>query len=1152
MTQAVKVYQIADALGMDYETVVAKIRAFGIHVNNKMSRVEGDVAEQIKSTLLKEKQQDWIEIEMGDGIRKRVRKNPPTVVATPAVSTTSFVGQTVPVVSGVSVALEKDAVKDVSRDTLSKDVLSKDVVALESARETSRALENFTSPKIEAPTEKERVPSSTENLADTASGESSPSPETKSEAPVEKASHREPIESKTETLPASNVVVEKQPPASVESVKETLPETKAPVQQPNPEPIAVSPETSPPNNETQTVEIRPEQSPEQTQINTKVESILTTNPVPENVQSSQATVGVSASNKSETPAVETTSSSSVTEQPQTAAPPTTEPSVKTLENKPAVKPEEPKLERKNKNEPNLGKQKNNQNPDKTPASGNPNANRDARNNKSGENKHSGKRNNENPSAVLSVSVVPSSANVSVSQNAEPTGGTANPRRHQPSNVPPGANTNLGTGQGNVNASPNVTRPPTPSTPPPKRGVTTWDPVNKVIHHIESPATTTPPRRVHVDVRPGSGGRNQPRTNQPSQPQNRPNQQNAGNQQQNNRQQPHKGGPGRPNQGGRNTSQNRGPAVQPSQMAAHKRVVKIEGQIALQELARRMSVKASEVLLKLLGMGMPGVNINSTLDSDTAKLLAQEFQYEVDDVALPIDQAIKGFLPDYKELEEDIVVRPPVVTVMGHVDHGKTTLLDAILGMRVAESEAGGITQKVSAYRVETKKGPVVFFDTPGHEAFTKLRARGAETTDVAVLVVAADDGVMPTTVEAINHAKAAKVPIVVALNKMDKADAKPERVLQQLMSHDVVAEQFGGEVLVVKVSAKQRTGIDELVETLALQSEILDLRVNPKRPGKGTVFDATLDKGRGVVARLLVRDGTIRAGDVIMAGTAVGKIRAMFDDRGKAITKAGPSMPIEVLGLNEVPAAGEPVYVVADTKKAQAFADEQRKAQGRANATGHAMPSIESLLTAGESITVGVIIKAEAQASVEALSKALTELSTDKVKVATVHTGIGGITESDINLAVASKAVVVGFNVRPQGKAGALAESEKVQVRLYDIIYEAVEDMKALMVGQLKPTFSEKSLGKAEVRQVFHINRVGQIAGSHVIEGLVKRTGRARLVRDSVQVWDGKIASLRHFKTDVKEMAAGYDCGIGLENYNDMKPGDIIEVYELEEVAAKL
>lgn len=671
-------------------------------------------------------------------------------------------------------------------------------------------------------------------------------------------------------------------------------------------------------------------------------------------------------------------------------------------------------------------------------------------------------------------------------------------------------------------------------PPPKTGTVIFDPVTKTVTHVQS----RPSRSVQVDssrfappartgARPGAGGRPAP-AGRPMQGRGRPV---AG-----------KAGPARP-----------APTAAP--MGAHKRVVKIEGQINLQELARRMAVKAGDVLFKLISMGMPGVNINSTLDVDTAKIIAAEFGYEVEDVAVSEDVGLKAILPEFKDNPADYEIRPPVVTVMGHVDHGKTTLLDAILGMRVAEGEAGGITQKISAYRVNTAKGPVVFFDTPGHEAFTKLRARGAETTDVAVLVVAADDGVMPTTVEAINHVKAANVPIVVALNKMDKPDAKPERVMQQLMEHEVVPEAYGGDTIVVQVSAKQKTGIDELLESLALQSEVLELKANPKKPGKGTVYDAALDKGRGVVARVLVQDGTIRTGDVVLAGTSYGKIRAMFDDRGKSIAKAGPSTPVEILGLNEVPNAGEAIYVVQDIKKAQAFAQERALKAAPKPSLNQGFSSLEDIqkhLAAGETITIGVIIKAEAQASVEALSKALTELSTDKVKIHIVHTGIGGITESDVNLAVASKSVIIGFNVRPQGKAASLAESERVQIRQYNIIYEAVDDIKALMVGQLKPTYVEKTLGKAEVRQIFNITKVGTVAGCYVTEGQIKRNARARLVRDSVQIWEGKLASLRRFKEDAKEVASGFECGIGLENYNDIKPGDVIECYELEEVAAKL
>jgi translation initiation factor IF-2 len=679
----------------------------------------------------------------------------------------------------------------------------------------------------------------------------------------------------------------------------------------------------------------------------------------------------------------------------------------------------------------------------------------------------------------------------------------------------------------------------PSIPPaPMSGVSVWDPITKTVVHM-----ATPSRSREVDTS---------RLKQTG-----PNARNPGGR-------PMPGRPGMPMQNrigprGRLMTQGKSlpPSTQPS--AAHKRVVKIEGQIGLQKLAAQMSVKATDVLLKLMAMGIKkGVNINSTLDATEAALIAEAFGHEVENVEVSIDEAIKAILPTFKDDPADLEERAPVVTVMGHVDHGKTTLLDAILGLRVADGEAGGITQKVSAYRVNTKKGPVVFFDTPGHEAFTKLRARGAEATDVAVLVVAADDGVMPQTVEAINHVHQAEVPIVVALNKIDKADANPERVVNQLLEHNVIAEVHGGDVLVVPVSAKQRIGIEELLENLALQSEILELKANPKKPAIGTVFDATLDKGKGVVARMLVQDGTLRSGDIILSGTSFGKIRAMFDDRGKPIQKAGPSTPVEVLGLSEVPNAGDMFYVVSDLKKVQAFVDEQKSKHTKALPLASAASNFDSFLKAhiegGQAITVGVIIKADAPASVEALSKALTELSTDKVKLQVIHSGIGGITESDVQLAMASKmpTTVIGFNVRPQGKAGQLAETLKASIRAYTIIYDAIDDMKAMMVGQLKPTLVERQLGKAEVRQVFTITKTGTIAGCMVTEGKILRSSFGRLVRDSVEVWKGKLSSLRRIKDDVKEVTQGFECGIGLENYSDLKPGDIIESYELEEVAAKL
>ncbi|MFO0629435.1 MAG: translation initiation factor IF-2 [Polyangiales bacterium] len=591
-----------------------------------------------------------------------------------------------------------------------------------------------------------------------------------------------------------------------------------------------------------------------------------------------------------------------------------------------------------------------------------------------------------------------------------------------------------------------------------------------------------------------------------------------------------------------------------EMAQHKRVVKIEEQVTIAALAAKMNLKATEVLLKLIQLGEKGKNINSSLDSDTARLIAGEFGYTVEDVAIDPTEIIKSAIPTDQKHEP--VTRAPVVTVMGHVDHGKTTLLDAIIGMRVAEGEAGGITQEVRAYRVNTTKGPVVFFDTPGHEAFTSLRARGAQLTDVAVLVVAADDGVMPTTVEAINHARAAKVPIIVAINKMDRPDANPDRVIQQLLQHGVVPEAFGGDELVVQVSAKTRQGIDTLLETLALQAEMRELKADPKKHGVGTVFEAKLDKGRGAVARVLIQEGIVRNGDPVLVGATYGRIRAMFDDRGKPLEKAGPSVPVEILGLSDVPNAGDKLYVATDLRKAQEVADKLAAIDKRRSQAQTAAPiDLERLIAAQqgtERVTVNVIVKADAQGAVEGLRKALTELSTEKVRVEVIHGGVGAITENDVNLAVPSKAVIIGFNVRPAGKAQSAAEHNKLEIRFYNIIYEAVDDIKALMLGQLKPTLVEKPLGKAEIRQVFNITKVGIVAGCMVSEGVVKRGAHARLVRDSAVKWEGKISSLRRIKDDVKEVAQGFECGISLDNTPDIKSGDVIEVYEVEEVAAKL
>ncbi len=590
-------------------------------------------------------------------------------------------------------------------------------------------------------------------------------------------------------------------------------------------------------------------------------------------------------------------------------------------------------------------------------------------------------------------------------------------------------------------------------------------------------------------------------------------------------------------------------------SAQKRLIRIEDQVGLQMLASRMSLKATEVLMKLMTLGMTGVNINSTLDADTAKILASEFGYEVENVARTDDEMRTEARGAFADSDTDRIVRPPVVTVMGHVDHGKTSLLDRIRSAKVAEGEAGGITQHIGAHRVETPRGTIVFLDTPGHEAFTAMRARGAQVTDVVILVVAADDGVMPQTREAIHHAKAAGVPIIVAVNKIDLPDARPEVVKRELANEGLQPEEWGGETIFVEVSAKSGQGIDTLLESVALQSEILELTGNAAIPAEGTVLEAYIDKGRGPVANVLVKDGSLRAGDIVVAGSAWGKVRAMTDDRGKPVTVAGPATPIEVLGLNEVPSAGDTIFVVTDARKAQEIAEGKRKKVVQKPTPGHGrtgLEQIQQMMAAGEVAELRLVIKADVQGSVEAFEKAMTELSTEKVRVAVIHTGVGGITENDVMLASASKAIIIGFNVRPAGGAAATSKSENVDMRLYSVIYEAVDEVKKAMAGLLAPTFVEKQLGTAEVRQVFTIPKLGTIGGCYVTEGKILRTAKVRLVRDSVKVWEGAIHSLRRFKDDAREVTSGFECGVSLEGYNDLHERDVIECFEMEAVAAVL
>jgi translation initiation factor IF-2 len=589
-------------------------------------------------------------------------------------------------------------------------------------------------------------------------------------------------------------------------------------------------------------------------------------------------------------------------------------------------------------------------------------------------------------------------------------------------------------------------------------------------------------------------------------------------------------------------------------SAAKRVIRIEDNISLQTLASRMSLKATEVLAKLMQMGQMGVNINSSLDADTAGILASEFGFEVENVAVSDDDFIVEARGSVADDEAERRPRPPVVTVMGHVDHGKTSLLDRIRKTNVAAGESGGITQHLGAYRVEHKKGPVVFLDTPGHAAFTAMRARGAEVTDIVILVVAADDGVMPQTKEAIAHAKAAEVPIVVAINKMDKPDARPEVVMRDLATEGLQSEEWGGETQFFKVSAQTGDGIEELLDGVLLQAEILELNANPTVPAVGVVLESYLDKGRGPVANVLVQDGTLSTGAAVVAGGTYGKIRAMTDDRGKQVAKAGPSTPVEVLGLSEVPDTGDTIYVVTDLRVAQQVAERRKKLQPKSQPAPGVKTGLDALfdkMKEGETQELKLVVKADVQGSSEAVVKALSELSTEKVKVNVIHSGVGGITENDVMLASASNAIIIGFHVRPTGGASKIAKDERVEIRAYNIIYEAVDAVKSAMLGLLKPTFKEAALGHAEVRKLFQIPK-GTIAGCMVSDGKIQRGARVRVVRDSVQVWEGGIKSLRRVKDDVRDVAAGLECGIGLDGFNDIKEGDVIECFEIQEVSASL
>ncbi|MGH8723659.1 MAG: translation initiation factor IF-2 [Burkholderiales bacterium] len=583
-----------------------------------------------------------------------------------------------------------------------------------------------------------------------------------------------------------------------------------------------------------------------------------------------------------------------------------------------------------------------------------------------------------------------------------------------------------------------------------------------------------------------------------------------------------------------------------------REVAVPETISVGELAHRMSVKAAEVIKALMKLGTMAT-INQVLDQETAIILVEEMGHKAK--AAKLDDPESYLVESGEQAPADLKPRPPVVTVMGHVDHGKTSLLDYIRRTKVAAGEAGGITQHIGAYHVETPRGVITFLDTPGHEAFTAMRARGAQATDIVILVVAADDGVMPQTIEAINHAKAAEVPMVVALNKIDKHEANPDKVKQELLTHGVVPEEYGGESPVVPVSARTGQGVDSLLEQVLLQAEVLELKAASDVPAKGVVIEARLDKGRGPVATLLVQSGTLRRGDIVLTGAVYGRVRAMLDENGKPVQQAGPSIPVEIQGLSEVPTAGEDMMVIADERKAREIANfRQGKFRDVKFAKQHAtkLENMFGQMAEGEKKVLTLVIKSDVQGSQEALVHALTRLATDEVKVTVVHAGVGAITESDVNLAMAARAVIIGFNARADATARKLIESAGIQVRYYNIIYDAVEEIKAALSGMLAPERKESVLGLVEVRQVFRISKVGTVAGCYVQEGLVKRSAQVRVLRDNVVIHTGEIDSLKRFKDDVREVKAGFECGMSLKNFSDIKEKDQFEVFEVLEVARSL
>lgn len=579
-------------------------------------------------------------------------------------------------------------------------------------------------------------------------------------------------------------------------------------------------------------------------------------------------------------------------------------------------------------------------------------------------------------------------------------------------------------------------------------------------------------------------------------------------------------------------------------------ITVPEEITVGELAALLKMTAAEVIKKLFALGMMAT-VNEVIDYDTAEIVATELGAKVEkEVVVTIEERI---IDDTVDAEEDLQPRDPVVVVMGHVDHGKTSLLDAIRNTSVTSTEAGGITQHIGAYRVQTPEGKITFLDTPGHAAFTSMRARGAMATDIAILVVAADDGIMPQTIEAINHAKAANVSIIVAINKMDKPGASPDRIMQQLTEHDLVPEEWGGDVICIPVSAKTHQGIDKVLESINLVAEMLELKANPNRAAKGIVIEAKLDKGRGPVATVLVQNGTLKTGDTIVAGTSVGRVRVMTNENGKVLDSAGPSVPVEIMGLAEVPQAGDTFDAVSDERLARELVEQRKREAKEEEFKQYQKVTLDNLFSSisqGDMKELNIIVKADVQGSVEAVKQNVEKLSNDEVKVKVIHGSVGAINESDVMLANASNAIIVGFNVRPDPVAVEIAERDGVDMRMYRVIYDCIEELEAAIKGMLAPKFREVVLGRAEVRNVFKLSSAGMIAGSYVLDGKITRNSQIRVVRDGIVIFEDAIASLKRFKEDAKEVASGYECGVGLEKFNDIKEGDILEAFIMEEVKA--